>query len=146
MTATAEIGRPLSRAERWERFALDVARLNKSECPNAFIQEIVTGLWCVQVLRSRRIPRFGWLYRLLQDPPSPFDFAPYYDGWPGDHRGWMRFESKEAARDFYKFATGRISREEYDLLPHAPLSDVRINLDHNGDFIGAINGQSEARK
>ena len=85
--------------------------------PPAFVQEIVPGLWSVQELVT---------------PPSG---EPYYIGWPGDHRGWMRFESKEAARDFYKFATGKMSSEEFKKLPRAPYSGATIDLDDNGDFV-----------
>lgn len=122
-----------ARKARWQEFDAGVEWWRSRKLAPAFLQEIVDGLWCVQVLVEPR--SYGWLYRLFRDPPKgTFGREPFYNGWPGDHRGWMRFESKEAARDFYKFATGRISFEEYRERPHRPLSNVTIDLDESGDF------------
>lgn len=126
----------MKRADRWKKFYDDAETRSRKHAP-AFIQEVVVGLWSIQTLTYPRVPQHGWLYRLFNDPPSATDFEPFYNGWPGDHRGWMRFESKESARDFYKFATDRMSWEDYQNAPAPPLSNVRINMDEHGDFVAA---------
>jgi len=120
-----------ARKELWRKFDAEIARVTAKKPAPAFIQEVVKGLWSVQVLCIDD-RRYGRYYRLFNDPP----YVPVsYYGWPGDHRGWMRFESKESARDFYRFATRRISMEQYQNLPHTESSDVRIDLDDDGNFV-----------
>lgn len=109
--------------ERWKRYA------------PAFVQEVVKGLWCIQVLRRHDIPTFEQTWRARNNPPELGQFQPYYNGYPGDHRGWERFESKEAARDFYKYNEKLITFKEFCALPHGIPSNVVINLDLKGDFI-----------
>ena len=125
----------MTRKEKWKKFDEHVARWNsRTDLAPAFVQEIVNGLWAVQVLCHPSAPAFGLVHRLFLDPPSPTLFEPFYNGWPGDHRGWMRFESKVAARDFYRFASRRISFEEFQKLDHTPSSNVRVDLDLDGNF------------
>lgn len=134
----------MTRAEKWQRHDEEVGQWRK--LAPAFIQEIVTGLWSVQTLCRPPAAIYSNIYRRFMDPPAFPIGKPHYDGWPGDHRGWLRFESKEAARDFYKFATKLITFEEYQKLPHSPLSFVRIDLDDNGDFVERKNSITSAHR
>ena len=124
----------MTRRESWKKYDEQVAQDRNQKLPPAFIQEItVGGLWCVQVLCDRN-ENFGWLHRLLNDPPKHASER-FYNGWPGDHRGWMRFQTKEEARDFYRFCTKKISYDEFRSLDRVDISAVRIDLDDDGNFI-----------
>src|SRR3990167_221735 len=133
-TATLSLFGAPTRREQWHKFDNAVARWKAWKPAPAFVQEIVTGLWCVQSLVQPQILEYGWLYRLVFSPPPHGDYEPFYNRWPGDHRGWLSFESKESARDFYRFSTGLISFKEYQSLPHAPWSGFQIDLDETGNF------------
>ncbi len=69
---------------------------------------------------------------------------PYYNGWPGDNRGWMRFASPEDARDFYRFSEGMVSFEEYRAMKQSGprFEHVQIDLDAQGNFAQAIEARS----
>lgn len=127
----------MTRKEKWRAFFVEIERLQYREAAPAFVQEITRDLWSVQKLIRRSPPAYGLMYQLFRDPPPACNFEAYYNGWPGDRRGWMRFESKESARDFFKFAEGMMSYSEYCSLPRAPLSLVRIELDDDdrGSFV-----------
>lgn len=131
----------MTRKEKWEAFHQEVERLQHPDAVPAFIQEITPGLWSVQKLMRRRPPIHGMIHQMFNDPPRAQDFEPFYNGWPGDHRGWMRFESKESARDFYKFCEGLISFDEYRAIPKPPLSYAQVDLDDRGDFVDQQTGK-----
>lgn len=126
------------RSEKWAEFYKSVRDLRQRDHVPAFIQEItVGGLWSVQKLVIPKEPRYPFWYRLFNDPPSKTPHEPFYNGWPGDHRGWMRFQSAEEARDFYRLCEKFLSFDEFRALPerpHRPMSDVRIDLDEQGNF------------
>lgn len=130
----------MTRKKKWSEFFARRAQwqarhFGRLAAAPAFVQEVVKGLWAVQELVTPPLREYGTIHRMLCDPPDIDQSEPYYNGWPGDYRrGWMHFESKEAARDFYKFATRRITFEEFRKLPHAPPSNVRIAMDARGDF------------
>lgn len=129
----------LTRKQRWDEFYGEVERLQWRGQPPAFIAGHEGGLFSVQHLVSPPPPQFSWLYRLLKDPPSPREYEAYYDGWPGDRRGWMKFASADEARDFYRYATGRIDFEQYRGLPRRPRGrEVRLALDAEGNFAGEM--------
>lgn len=130
------------RRAKWAEYDAYVAAWYARKLAPAFVQECeVGGLWSVQVLVHRK-RHFGWWHRFFNDPPTDTNDEPFYNGWPGDHRGWMRFQTKEEARDFYKVDTGRITFDQYRLLgPKRGLSGVTINLNDAGDF--AADGEFE---
>lgn len=127
----------MTRADKWDRF--DEIRENRANASNppAFIQTVGDGLWAVQHLVKPSHVAYGPFTRICNDPPSPDPSEPYYTGWPGDHRGWMRFASASDAREFYLFSTGRITMDEYTRMglskPKQP--SFRYALDDAGDFV-----------
>jgi hypothetical protein len=132
-----------SREERWAAFDAHYDKWQRRVMAPAFIQGVSEHSWCVQTLVEPEPPRRGWLYRLFNDPPALTLAEPYYNGWPGDHRGWMRFPTKEAARDFYQLANGFISFDEYRSRPRERLTMEHFDLDERGDFAIAAGARSD---
>lgn len=90
-----------TRAGKWRRFDKNRELRSGHTLPPAFIQSTADGLWAVQNLCTPPLVTYGKFTRLCQDPPLCDPSEPYYSGWPGDHRGWMRFASLVEARDYY---------------------------------------------
>lgn len=135
-----EESRMQKRSELWKRYDAEVSRFAAIILPSAFVQEErLGGLWNVQVLKRPIVPMFGCVRRIFFDPPSPDKYEPFYNAWPMDHRGWMQFETKEDARDFYQFEMGNISSAEFSARNSAknlaPWSGKTIHLDNSGNFI-----------
>ena len=125
----------LNRQEKWKKYDEAVKNWQQREDAPAFVQEItVGGLWSVQKLWTPKQRDYSFWYRFFRNPPPPVTHEPFYNGWPGDHRGWMRFQSAEEARDFYRFAEGIISFEEYQQVDTGEYSGKTIKLDDEGNF------------
>ena len=124
--------------DAWKEYDESISHYRGREFAPAFAQEdFVGGLWSIQYLVHGLIDKqFDQKYRENNLPPT--DWCPTYAAWPGDQRGWMKFQTKEDARDFYKFATNRISMKQYDELnkkKNRKWSGKTIDMDENGDFI-----------
>lgn len=126
----------MSRKELWGEYDANVKRVSEWDLSPAFMQQYYQdGLWQIQVLARPQIKAYSKIYRLFFNPPQEWEYEPCYHGWPGDRRGWMRFKTKEDARDFYKLATRKMRFEDYRKIPTPAFSGVRIDMDENGDFI-----------
>lgn len=135
-----------TRKAKWNAFD---ARYNEwigRNLPPAFVCQTGAHTWRIQYLIRPTPPRRGWLYRALFDPPYIGNAEPFYNGWPGDHRGWLSFETKECARDFYKLANRFIDFAAYRNLPDTcePFAGRghQIDLDEQGNFASEM----EARR
>lgn len=128
-----------TRAGKWRRFDKNRELRSGHTLPPAFIQSTADGLWAVQNLCTPPLVTYGKFTRLCQDPPLCDPSEPYYSGWPGDHRGWMRFASLVEARDYYLFATQRITMAEYHERTTARAGprhpSRRYAIDDAGEFI-----------
>jgi len=126
----------MTRAQKWAEFdrIIDISEA----APPAMVQELtVGGLWCIQKLVRSTRSVFSDNYRSNNDPPRDTinHGEAYYDQWPGDHRGWMRFQTRDEAVTFYQFAEHFITFEEYCRRDKKENSQVSFALDETGNII-----------
>lgn len=123
-----------SRKEKWRKFFEEVDATLARKSPPAFLQKVTSTHWCIQHYLPPKEAKFSKAHQRLFDPPSTAEFEGWYNGWPGDSRGWMRFGSAQEALDFYKFATGLLTFEEYRSRPHDPVCMEMYAIDANGEL------------
>lgn len=124
------------RREKWAAFDAKIESFKARNLAPAFVQEGVKGgLWQIQQLYRPPIPSVSSIHRIFLDPPNPQAYEPRYQPWPGGRRGWMCFETKEAARDFYKFDNDNMTLEDFCATDPRPWSGRIINLDENGELV-----------
>jgi len=126
-------------AEKWAAFDAEVERRQHLNAPPFFVAGHDGGDWYIQYLYRPSVPTFGKLRRLFPPPTlKRLDYEAYYNGWPGDNRGWMSFRSANEAIDFFRFSTGRVSFDEYCERERPEMGPYRrIDLDANGDALPA---------
>jgi hypothetical protein len=131
----ASIPSARSRAERWREFDQRMRRMRRRKSPPFFLQKSSDSCWRIQYLVAPKKRRFSAMHRLFNDPPRcSIEYEGYYNGWPGDSRGWMRFGSAREALDFFRFATGVITMEEYHECPHEKREFAHWAMDERGEL------------